>query len=87
MPKIHVAYRTDANGAGHRCADGSFIKLKQRIREFPMSEWTVAHYNLKPDVKTFCDIFENPTQVEYEALERVRITEGGRIKAVEENAA
>jgi hypothetical protein len=84
MAKIHVAFRTDAGGPGQRCASNSFTTLKDRIRQIPGSQWTVAHYNIKSDSKTLAQLAEDLLQIPYEQpLEYLRINEAGQVRKIQ----
>jgi hypothetical protein len=80
MPKIHVAYRTDAGGAGMRLASGSSTEIKARMRQTVGSEWTVATYEIKPTVKTICTIIENIVGMAHESIEKMVVNQSGQVR-------
>lgn len=82
MPKIYVAYQTAGQAVGTRIARGSITSLKSSMRPCPMSEWTVATYNIKPTVKTICTIIENIVDMDHEVLEKMVVNEAGQVRKV-----
>ena len=81
MPKIYVAFKTDADRAGMRMASGSDTTIRTKIREFANSRWRIATYNIKSTVVSMCQIIEDLVKIPMEgSLEDVRVNEVGQVR-------
>lgn len=88
MPKIYVAFQQpnslDSASAPTPLvyASGSMTTLKQRVKDNPDTEWTVAVYAIKPDVATICQIIESVSEMEAETAENFRVSSSGNLRKI-----
>jgi len=80
MPKVYVAVEK-ADTDAKKLASGSMTIMKNRLREFPDTFWTIKTVQLKADVPTICGLIEgadNPA----ESSEDVRVNASGQVRSV-----
>jgi len=54
MPKLYVAFTQ----AGHRQGSGSLATLREKVRQFPDTQWSIFKYEFKAGVDTLVTLLE-----------------------------
>jgi len=81
---VYVAYRERGKGP-KRLARQNALELRQELRTFANTTWTVARYTTSSwKEETLCRLFENPLKVEADDVERYDVSSSGRIRRVYE---
>jgi hypothetical protein len=79
MPKIYVAVEKADDAKKLAC--GSMTIMKNRLREFPDTLWTIKTIQIKADVPTICGLIEG-TDTPAESSEDVRVNASGQVRSV-----
>lgn len=90
MPKIYVAQPSAIAGSdtvegdfSKVLASGSMTTIKERLRAFPDTQWSIKTIQLKADMPTICSLIEDWSKVAVaEATESVRVNASGQVRAV-----
>ncbi len=93
MARIYVALCTDGEERkitkntikvikikGKRLADPSYLGLRKKLSEYPLTEWLVASINVGFTVANVCTLMENPTAFEAEDVYEFYITAQGQVR-------
>lgn len=83
MPKIYVATKSD-DGTVKPIASGSMTTIKEKLRNYPETQWTIKTLQVKADVTTICSLIEDWTAVAPEEQEDVRILPSGQVRSVKQ---
>lgn len=78
MPKIYVAEEKADNAK--KLASGSMTTMKERLRAFPDTLWTIKTVQVKADVPTICGLIEG-AEAPVESSEDVRVNASGQVRA------
>jgi hypothetical protein len=81
VPKIYVATKYDTDSP-KTIASGSMTTIKEKLREFPETQWSIRTLQIKADVTTICSLIENWAAVTPEEQEDVRILPSGQVRSV-----
>lgn len=54
MPKLYAAFTQ----AGHRLASGSMTTLREKVKKFPDTQWSIFKYDFKAGVETLVILME-----------------------------
>ena len=98
MPKIYIATTENLYPLGHPndgpdvgrgaeskvFASGSLTTIKERLKAFSGSEWTVNVVQIKADVPAICGLIEGPSwsSVAPFATEKFKVNESGQVRSV-----
>jgi hypothetical protein len=77
MPKIYVAEEKSENAK--KLASGSMTTMKERLRAFPDTLWTIKTVQVKTDVPTICSLIEG-AEAAVESSEDVRVNASGQVR-------
>jgi len=55
--------------------------MKERLRAFPDTEWSIKTINIKADVPSICLLIENWTSITPDEAESVRVNASGQVRA------
>lgn len=80
MPKIYVA-EEQTDDAAKKLASGSMTTMKERLRAFPDTLWSIKTIHLKADVPTICSLIEDWSAIAPEATEQVRVNASGQVRS------
>jgi hypothetical protein len=83
VPKIYVATKADGETL-KPIASGSMTTIKERLRAFPETQWTIKTLQVKADVTTICSLIEDWSAVTPEEQEEVRILPSGQVRSVKQ---
>jgi hypothetical protein len=78
MPKIYVA--EEKADSPKKIASGSMTTMKERLRAFPDSLWSIKTVQVKADVPTLCSLIEG-AEMPVESSEDVRVNASGQVRA------
>ena len=88
MSKVYVAFReapAKPIPKPRMLASNSQTKLKADMREHIGSEWTVALYDLKPNVETLCALAMGKLkEMDAESSTRYRVNDSGQLREIVE---
>ena len=83
--KIYVAFRTDVDPPT-RTAEGSFNKLKRRLVDTIGAEYTVATFDIKPDLVSICAAIVDVTTLEADEAAQYKVNERRQLRKVLDHA-
>jgi hypothetical protein len=78
MPKVYIAEEKADNAK--KLASGSMTTMKERLRAFPDTLWTIKTVQIKTDVPTICSLVEG-VEMPVESSEDVRVNASGQVRA------
>lgn len=55
--------------------------MKERLRVFPDTLWTIKTIQIKADVQTICSLIEDWSAITPESTEEVRVNASGQVRA------
>lgn len=78
MPKLYAAFTPQ----GHRQASGSITTLREKVRKFPETQWSVFKYVFKSGIESMVILMEGDVQKwgKPEHLEHWRINAQGQVR-------
>lgn len=80
---MYIAYEQDRNrqpSAWKRMAGININKLKEAMRAFPTTTWTVAKYVGTWREEKICEAIQDPTQVEADQVDEYIVTASGQVR-------
>lgn len=80
--KVYVAFRTDVDPPP-RLASPSFTKLKKQMVITKNADYTVALYDIKPNVENLCKAIVDVTDLDAEEAMYFHVNEQGHLRSVE----
>ena len=58
--------------------------IKEKLREYPETQWNIKTLQIKADVATICSLIEDWSAVAPEEQEDVRILPSGQVRSVKQ---
>jgi arginine utilization protein RocB len=84
LPKFLVATNTTEGSSTKKVPKkvvrSAIAHIKEKIKKYPESEWSVKTYNVKVDVKTLCQLIENIKKVEHVDEQSIRVNAQGQCR-------
>ena len=79
--KIYVAFRTDVDPPT-RLASPSFTKLKKELQQTKNASYTVALFDIKPNVENLCKAITDVTELEADEATDYIVNAQGHLRKV-----
>lgn len=61
--------------------------IKEQLRKFPETQWTIKTLQVKADVETICSLIQDWSAIKPEEEESVRVLASGQVRSVKDKDA